>query len=456
MTDERYSPEKFLKQITEEERQSKLGKLKIYFGAAPGVGKTYTMLHDALSKHMQGLDVVVGIAESHCRKEIESLLKNFEIIPRRTVIYRDKNLLEFDLDAALKRNPGLILIDEMAHTNVPGLRHQKRWQDIKEILDRGIDVYTTVNVQHIESVNDDVAKIIGSKIHETIPDSMIEIADTIALVDLPAEDLLKRLQEGKVYFPAQAEIAVSHFFRRDKLTALRELALRITAERVGAQVLLYREGEGTESILPSHEKILVCVGAGSESLKLIRTAKRIATKMRTEWIALHIDTPKLGLSKEERNNAIKNLHFAEQLGAETRIIAGVDIIKEIMNCAHQQNVTQIVVGKIIKSRWKHLFSKDLADEIVSHSGEIDVYVVTYPVVSLTAKTPALKEPIAWKIYSITVGVVAVATIFNLALYPAIAVSNLIMVYLLAITIVSLFGRIGPSILGSILCVLSYV
>ena len=455
MTDERHSPERFLKQITEEERLAELGKLKIYFGAAPGVGKTYTMLQDALSKHAQGLDVVVGIAESHGRKEIENLLKNFEIIPRGTVIYRDKTLLEFDLDAALKRNPGLILIDEMAHTNVPGLRHPKRWQDIKEILDRGIDVYTTLNVQHIESINDDVTQIIGNKIRETIPDSMIEIADTIELVDLPAEDLLKRLQEGKVYFPAQAELAASHFFRRDKLTALRELALRITAERVGAQVLLYREGEGIQSIWTSQEKILVCVGSGTEALKLIRTAKRIATNLHSEWIALHVETPKLSLSKVQRNNAIKNLRFAEQLGAETRIIAGVDLIKEVMNCAREQNVTQIVVGKIVKSRLKNLFFKDFADEIVRQSGEIDVYVVTGPIENVSVRTPVEKQPFAWKVYAATIGVVATATLFNFVLYPSIAVSNLIMVYLLAITIVALFGRIGPSILASILSVIAY-
>lgn len=455
MKDERHSPEKFLKQITEEERQSKLGKLKIYFGAAPGVGKTYAMLNDALLKLTQGLDVVVGIAESHGRKEIQNLLKNFEIIPRCTVIYHEKSLREFDLDAALKRNPGLILIDEMAHTNVPGLRHSKRWQDIKEILDRGIDVYTTVNVQHVESINDDVMQIVGSRIRETVPDSMIEMADTIELVDLPAEDLLKRLQEGKVYFPAQAEIAADHFFRRDKLTALRELALRITAERVGAQVLLYREGQNIHPIWPSQEKVLVCVGSGSESLKLIRTAKRIATILRTEWIALHIDTPKLKLSNEERNNAIKNLHFAERLGAEIHIIAGVDIVKEIMNCARQQNVTQIVVGKIITSRWKKIFFKDLADEIVRHSGEIDVYVVTGPFDTVPKSLSSSKKTSSWKIYGISIILVALATLFNFIFSPSIVPSNLVMIYLLVIIIVSLFGRIGPSILASILSVTCY-
>lgn len=455
MRDDRQSPEKFLEQLHAEERQSKMGKLKIYFGAAPGVGKTYTMLQDAFTKLKQGLDVVVGVAESHGRKEIDTLLNNFETIPRRTVLYRDRELIEFDLDGALKRNPGLILMDEMAHTNVPGLRHAKRWQDIKEILDRGIDVYTTLNVQHIESINDDVTQIIGIKIRETIPDSMLEIADTIELVDLPAEDLLKRLQEGKVYFPVLAELAAEHFFRRDRLTALRELALRITAERVGAQVLLFRKGEGIETIWPSQEKIMVCIGPGSEALKLIRTAKRIATNTHMEWMALHIEVPKLRISKEERNSAIKNLRFAEKLGAETRIVAAVDMVKEIIHVAREQNVTQIIIGKKIRSRWRPLFLRDLADEIVRNSGEIDIYVVTGPVDCIPSHQKKIKEPHSWKLYLATLGITGTATLFNVMLYPVIASSNIMMVFLLAITIVALFGRIGPSILASMVSVAAY-
>jgi len=455
MKEERTNPEKILKEITEENRRATRGKLKIYFGAAPGVGKTYTMLQDAIAKRALGLDVVVGVAESHGRAEIDGLLKNFEIMPRQPVLYREKTLTEFDLDAALKRKPALILIDEMAHTNVPGLRHAKRWQDIKEILDRGIDVYTTLNVQHIESINDDVAKIIGNKIRETVPDSMIEIADTIELVDLPAEDLLKRLQEGKVYFPKQAELAAEHFFRRDKLTALRELALRITAERVGAQVLLYRKGEGIHAIWSTREKILVCVGPDIESLKLIRTAKRVTTNLHAEWIALHIDAPKLRLSTEQRKSAIENLRLAEELGAETRIITGIDVVSEIMNCAREQNITQIIVGKKIRARWKNLFLKDLADEIVRQSGEIDVYVITGPIDCPPAKTLSEKPPVDWKTYLISLTTVVLATFFNLILSPGISDPNILMVYFLGIIIVALFGKMGPSILASFLSVLSY-
>ncbi len=455
MATESRNPEKFLKQITEEERREKSGKLKIYFGAAPGVGKTHTMLQDAIIKRQQGVDVVVGIVESHGRAEIEALLKNLDIIPRQTVLYRDKSLLEFDLNAAIARKPALILIDEMAHTNVPGLRHNKRWQDIKEILDCGIDVYTTLNVQHIESINDDVAQIIGTKVRETVSDSIIELADTIELVDLTAEDLLKRLNEGKVYFPDQAELAVENFFRKDKLTALRELALRITAERVGAQVMRYRETENTKGVWPSQEKILVCIGPTEESLKLIRTAKRIATLLRTDWIALYVDAPKLKLTTQERKQSIQHLHIAEQLGAQTRVLTGIDVVKEIIHFAREQNVTQIVIGKRIRPRWKNFFIKSLADELVRQSGEIDIYVVTSAFSPSPVTATPTTDPIPWKIYGVAFGVVLMATLIDLLLFPFFASSNLIMMYLLGITCVALFGRIGPSIFASVLSVLTY-
>ena len=279
MVDKRLSPDEVLQRVQAAEQKEKRGKLKIYLGASPGVGKTYTMLHDALEKRQHDLDVVVGIVESHGRKDIEQLLEGLEVLPRKVVQYRDRTWTEFDLAAVLQRQPGLVLIDEMAHTNAPGLVHAKRWQDINEVLDRGIDVYTTLNVQHIESLKDDIMQIIHAPITETVPDSILERADTIELVDLPPDELLKRLQEGKVYIPEQAALAKEHFFRMGNLIALREFALRITAERVGADVLLYRQGEGIKQIWPTQEKILVCVGPRLESRKLIRAAKRMAKNL---------------------------------------------------------------------------------------------------------------------------------------------------------------------------------
>lgn len=454
---ERPNPEKLLKRIQEEEQQERRGKLKIYLGAAPGVGKTYTMLQDALDKRVQGLDIVVGIVESHGRREIDFLLSDFEQIPRQLVSYRGQQLTEFDLDATIKRNPGVILIDEMAHTNVPGLRHTKRWQDIKEILDHGIDVYTTLNVQHVESLNDVVSQIIHARIKETVPDYMIELADSIELVDLPPEDLLRRLEEGKVYIPQTAELAAENFFRKGNLIALRELALRVTAERVGEQVLLYRQGLGIKHIWPTKEKIVVCVGHTTESTKLIRAARRIAARIQAEWIAVHVDTPRYQLSEEQRNRAIQNLRFAEQLGADTRILSGFDIVNEIINFAHDQNVTQIIVWKNIRSRFKSIFFPSLADEIVRNSGEINVYIITRELDETKLPKPLSekKHKTPWRIYAISLAIIILMTLINLIISPYIRHSSLIMLYILGVSTIALFGKMGPSFFASILSVLLY-
>ncbi len=451
----RPSPDQLLERAQKEAGRESRGKLKIYLGAAPGVGKTYEMLQDALEKRGQDLDVVIGIAESHGRKEIENLLKNFEILPRQLVVYRDMECLEFNLDVALQRNPGLILVDEMAHSNPPGLRHSKRWQDIKELLDRGIDVYTTLNVQHIESLKDNVAQIIQAPIKETVPDSMIERADTIEIIDLPPEDLLKRLKEGKVYIPAQAAFAREHFFRKGNLIALRELALRVTAERVGTDVLWYRQGEGIKQIWPTKDRILVCVGSRPEALKLIRAAKRLAHSLQAEWLAVYIDTPRLQSMPEERNKAIQNLRLAELLGAETHVLSGFDIVKEVINFARARNIRQIMVWKRIRTRWRDWLYRNLVDEIVRHSSEIDVYLITGEVSEGEVQKVGWPQPTPWKIYGLTLAIVAAVTLLNLFLYPFVAESNLVMVYLLGVTAVALLGRFGPAILASFLSVILY-
>jgi two-component system sensor histidine kinase KdpD len=370
--------------------------------------------------------------------------------------YKTKTLSEFDLDAALKRHPGLILIDEMAHTNVAGLRHLKRWQDIKEILDRGIDVYTTLNVQHIESLNDVVSQIIQIRIQETVPDLMLESADIIELVDLSPEDLLKRLHEGKVYFPTQIKVAKKNFFRKGNLIALRELALRTTAERVEAQVLLYRQGEGIKRIWPTNEKILVCVGPQPESIKLIRTARRLATSLQADWIAVYVETARLGSSETKRRQAIQHLRFAESLGAETHIITGFDIVNAIMDFARAQNVTQIMLWKKIHSRWRNLFFRSLSDEIVRRSQEIDIYIVTGEGGEIKQqKTTAPSLGSSGRFYGFAMAIVAAVTGINLLLYPFLPTSNLIMLYLLGIILIALMGKVGPSVLASIVSVLAY-
>lgn len=456
MPNQRTDPEASLREVKLAESIASRGKLKIYLGAAPGVGKTYEMLHDARENRAKHLDVVVGIVESHGRKTIESMLSEFEIIPRQMIEYRGNTYGEFDLDAALKRNPGLILVDEMAHTNADGLRHEKRWQDIKELLDSGIDVYTTLNVQHIESLKDDVAQIIQAPIKETVPDMMIERADTIELIDLPVDDLLKRLHEGKIYIPTQAEFAVDHYFRRGHLVALRELALRTTAATVETEVLLHRQSEGIKKIWPIKDKILVCVGANRESLKLIRIAKQMANSLQTEWLAVYVDVPQLNNAVHHRNLAIENLRLAQQLGAETHVLIASDIVKEVMRFARERNVTQIMVWKLAKKKWWHFFKRHVAEGILANCGEINVYIVTgdsEPAEIIKKKAPS--QPISWKYYVVAIGVVVTSTLLNMFLAPYVATSNLLMVYLLGVAFVALFGHFGSSVSVSVLSVIAY-
>ena len=455
MSEHRQNPDQLLQRTKDEERKSSRGKLKIYLGAAPGVGKTYTMLHDALQIREKGLDVVIGIAESHGRSEIDKTIKKFEVLPRQVINYHGKTCLELDLDAALKRNPGLILIDEMAHSNPEGLRHTKRWQDINEFLDRGIDVYTTLNVQHIESLKDDVAQIIRAPVSETVPDSMLEMANTIEVVDLPPEELLKRLQEGKIYISEQANLATEHFFRMGNLIALRELALRTVAERVGTDVLLYRQNEGIKQIWPTRDKILVCVGPRLESHKLIRAAKRIATNLSAEWIAVYVDVPKLGVTSEHRNAAIQNLRLAEQLGAVTHVLNGFDIVKEIIEFAREQNITQIMIRKTTNSLFGNLFRRNLSDEILRNCGEIDVYVMTRDPSKSKTNKHYHKKKTSWKYYSLATLILLGATLINGLLFPYFVTTDLAMIYLLSLVIIARFGLLSVSTFASILSVLIY-
>ncbi len=455
MVNPRPNPETLLRRAQDEERDEKRGRLKIYLGAAPGVGKTYTMLHDALEKRAKNLDVVVGIVESHGREEIDALLKNLEVLPRQTVHYRDTTSLELDLHAVLQRQPGLILIDEMAHQNTPGLQHAKRWQDIKELLERGIDVYTTLNVQHIESLNDDIVQIIQAPVTETVPDSIIERADSIELIDLPPEELLKRLQEGKVYIAKQAEIASEHFFRKGNLIALRELALRTVALKVSTDVITYRQGEGITKIWPTRDKIMVCVGPRFESLKLIRTAKRLANSLHADWTAVYVDTPNLQSSASLRNHAIQNLRLAAILGAETHVLTGDDIVRDVLHFAREQNATQIIIGKRIFSRWRDWFRRNFADELLRYSDEIDVYIITEQSDDKRPKKQKSSQSISWKAYIIAIGVITFTTLLNTVLHPILPNSNLVMMYLLGVTLVALLGQIGPSLLASLSSVLGY-
>lgn len=371
----RPDPTRLLARIQAARDNAGRGRLKVFLGAFPGAGKTFAMLEAARAAHEDGRDVLVGVVETHGRRETEILLAGLNVMPRRIRDHRGVRLAEFDLDAALTRHPSLLLVDELAHTNAPGSRHLRRWQDVDELLLHGIDVYTTINIQHIESLNDVVAQITGVTVRETVPDNVIDGADQLELVDVSPEVLEERLRAGKVYLPAQAARALEQFFRRGNLIALRELALRRTAQQVDAEMREWREGEGLDRTLPATERVLVAVPAGTGARRLVRTGWRLSQALRGECIALHVETPDVRrLPVEPRQSATRALHLAQELGARPVILSGERPIDELLAYARRENVTRIVVGRPLRPiRWP--WQRSLAEELVAGTEAIDVHVV---------------------------------------------------------------------------------
>jgi len=432
--------------------------LKIFFGAAPGVGKTYAMLEAARQKKHEGVEIVVGLAETHGRKETEALLEGLEVMPRRDVEYRGRALLEFDLDNALRRKPAIILVDELAHTNAPGSRHKKRWQDIYELLGAGISVYTTINVQHLESLNDVVSQITGINVRETVPDFLLDRADEIELIDLPPDDLLQRLREGKVYMPEQAAAAIENFFRKGNLIALRELALRRTADRVDEQMQVYRQDKGIKDIWPAGERILVCVGHNPRSVRLIHAARRLAAGLRAEWIAVHVEAPsRVRTSESDIKQLGDHMRLAESLGAETVTLSGQRMSEEILTYARRRNVTRIIIGKPTHSRWKDKLFGSPLDEIVRGSGDIDVYVISGDV----AEPHVHQEPGAnartWikREWALSVVTVAACTVLDRMLFPYFERLDIAMIYLLGVVFVASRTSKWPSLFATLLSVAAF-
>ena len=454
----RPNADELLARVQGEERRAKRGKLTIFFGAAPGVGKTYAMLEAARSERDVKRDVIIGVVETHGRYDTAALTLGLELLPRVNVEYRSVKLEEFDLDAALARRPGVILIDELAHTNAPGMRHAKRWQDVEELLDAGIDVYTTVNVQHIESLNDVIAQVTGVIVRETVPDRIFEEADEIRLVDLPPAELLERLGEGKIYVPEQARRAMDGFFKKGTLIALRELALRQTAERVDEQMRSYRRSEGVERAWPIAERILVCVSPSPDSARLIRATRRLAARLRAAWIAAYIETPAaLRMSDADRERVAENLRLAEQLGAETVRLSGESAAHEAILYARRRNVTKIVAGKPTHPRWRDLVRQSFLDEIVRGTPDIDVYVITgegRPVASSPSDSGGTRETYNWRGFGAAALAVVLATSLSWLAFGPTALADVVMAYLLGVVLVAMRYGYGPSIVASILSVLS--
>src|SRR5262245_28756450 len=463
MDQTRPDPDELLARVQAEEAKNRRGKLKIFFGAAPGVGKTYAMLEAARKVAKEGVDVVIGYVEPHARPETQALVLGLDVLPKRRVIYRGRELLDFNLEAALSRQPQLIIVDELAHTNLVAdgdtLIHAKRWQDVEALLAAGSDVYTTVNVQHLESLNDIVAKITGVVVRETVPDSVFEQADEVELVDLPPDDLIERLREGKVYVPDQASRAVQNFFNKGNLIALRELALRKMAERVDRQVTAWRTDQAIETTWPVAERLLVCIGPGPSSASLVRATRRMAASLRAPWVAAHVETPAdARLSSADRQQLAQTIHLARRLGAEVVTLGGTDPAGEIVAYSRRRNVTKIIVGKTLQPRWRELVRGSFVYELSRRSGDIDVYVISGE--ATTAQRPAAEivSSRQYTGYIVALSTVVACTLLcaaSIHFFPWISAVTLCMIYLVGVmAVASRYGR-GPSTLTSILGVLAF-
>ena len=444
--------------------ESHAGRLKIFVGAAPGVGKTYEMLQQARARKQDGYDVVVGVVETHGRKETQALLDGLEVVPRKRLEYRGQSLEEMDLDVIIARHPQIVLVDELAHTNAPSSRHPKRYLDVEELLNHRIDVYTTVNIQHIESLNDVVAQITHVRVRETVPDSVFDRADAIELVDLTPDDLIQRLKEGKVYVPKQAERALEHYFSPGNLTALRQLALRRTAERVDEQLLTHMQAHAIPGPWPAGERILVCVSEDPRAAGLVRYAKRLADRLHGPWIALYVESRRsLQLSEEERDRIADTLRLADALGGEAITVpgAGRGIADDVIGYAQANNVTQIVIGKSNRTRWFEILHGSVVHDLVRRSGNISVHVIAgenltgEPIPKKTVRTAEETPPFDIRPYGFALLAVALAFVIGEVIQWLIGIENVDLVFLTAVVGVAVRYGLWPSLLASVVSSLCY-
>jgi two-component system sensor histidine kinase KdpD len=454
----RPDPDTLLAHVLGEERQKHRGKLKIFLGYIAGVGKTYEMLQAAHLRKNEGIDVKIGYIETHGRPETESLVEGLPLIPRKMVSYRNVSIPEMDLDAVLAVHPHLVLVDELAHTNAPGSRHPKRYVDIEELLDAGIDVYTTLNIQHVESLNDVVAQITGVTVKETIPDRVIDEATEIELVDLAPPELLQRLREGKVYVPDMAARAIEQFFNEGNLFALRELALRRAAERVDNQMLAWMQTRAIPGPWAAGESLLICVGPGPLSERLVRTARRQADRMNAPWSAIYVETPSHHrLSKESKEQVSRTLQLAEKLGATTASVFGINVANTVIEYARKHNITRIIIGKTLRPRWQEFVFGSVVDQLIHNSGTIDVYVISSE--EKTLQKPIPMEPLLPaslpRDYVASLVLVTIITAIGWLVKSFISPANLAMLYLLAVVIIAFRRGLKPAIFTAVIGVLAF-
>jgi two-component system, OmpR family, sensor histidine kinase KdpD len=474
MESERPDPDQLLAEVKAAAAREQRGRLKIFFGASAGVGKTFSMLAAAQALRRAGTDVVVGLLETHGRAETAALLEGLELLPPLMLDVRGTPVKEFDLDAALKRRPALLLVDELAHTNAPGARHPKRWQDVDELLAAGIDVYTTLNVQHIESLNDVIGQITGVRVNETLPDTFFETADEVELIDLSPDELLKRLREGKVYVPHQAERALANFFKKGNLIALREMALRQTADRVDAQMREYRDEKAIAPVWAAGERIVVAIGPDERGEQLVRAAKRLADSIDAEWHAVYVETPRLlRLPQVERNRILGYLRLAEQLGAKTSVLSGQSVAEELLVFAREQNATRLMMGRPTRTAWRRLLLGSVIDAVTARLRGLDLQLVGDPdqarlggarFADQLARTKAylgideskaVSRKLRWPGYAAAAVICGVATALAWLLFGRLEGTNLVMVYLVGVLFVAYrYGR-GPAVAASVLSVLLF-
>lgn len=454
----RPNPDELLARVQRAEAQQARGALKIFIGYAAGVGKTYTMLAAAHQRAAQGVDVVVGVVETHGRAETTALLDGLEILPRKQIEYRGVTLAEFDVDAVLARRPQLALVDELAHTNAPGSRHPKRFLDVEELLDAGINVYATLNIQHLESLNDVVAQITNIQVRETVPDRILDEANELELVDLPPDELMQRLREGKVYVPEQAAHAIQKFFRKGNLTALRELTMRRAAERVDDQMRDYMQARAIPGPWRASERLLVCLSAGPFGEKLARSARQLADELNAEWFAVYVETPDgLKQTETERDQFARTQQLAETLGGKIQTLQGKSVAPTVLEFARKHNITKIIVGKPLKGRWREILFGSVVDTLIRASGNIDVYVISGEPTAPRA-APKLHDwlphtPYRRYLYAalLTGGV----TLLSHLLTDFFERENLVMLYLLVVVMSAVSWGRGPAALASLLSVLAF-
>ena len=463
MADDRPDPDRLLAQVQAEEARARRGRLRVFFGASAGVGKTYAMLEAALAAKAAGTDVVVGYVEPHGRHETERMLETLEALPLQPVRYRGIVRRELDLDAALRRHPGILLVDELAHSNLvegePPPRHAKRWQDIAELRDAGIDVWTTLNVQHLESLNDLIAQITGTRQRETIPDHVLDEADEIELIDLPPDDLLKRLQQGKVYLSDQVGTAVERFFRKPNLIALRELALRRTADRVDAAARAQGLAGSPSPAYLARDRLLVAIGPDAQAEQLVRTGKRIADALDAEWTAVYVETPALQrLSEAERDRRVDILRLAESLGAGTVTLDGTTAATALIEYVRTRGITRVLVGEPKRRGWQALWRPSTATELVTRAKGFDVLVVSRQGDEPTGRAKPhleLSREVHWSRYGWAAAVTAACTGVAFVMDPTFSETNVAMIYVLGATIAGLrLGR-GPGTLTAVASVAAF-